>query len=47
MTIKDYIAAKNRISEFVLKEIDTGKFTENEIAKMLVEVSLSYLRNEN
>jgi hypothetical protein len=43
MKKKDYIAAKLKISSFVLKEIDNGDFSDEQIAKMLIEISLTYL----
>ncbi|KIL80714.1 hypothetical protein [Bacillus badius] len=43
MLNKKYRIAKNKVTVFVLKEIDNGDFTEEEIAKMLIEVSLIYL----
>lgn len=43
---KKYRIAKNILTQYVLKEIDNGEFSDEEIAKMLIEVSLIYLRSE-
>ena len=44
---KKYRIAKNKITQFVLKGIDNGDFSEEEIARMLIEISLIYLRTSS
>ncbi|WP_179885056.1 hypothetical protein [Bacillus cereus] len=41
---KKYRVAKGKITDFILREIDNGEISEEEIAKILIEISLSYLK---
>lgn len=41
----DYQASKHRLNMFVLNEIDNGQLTDVQIAKMLLDVSMHYLKH--
>jgi hypothetical protein len=46
MNKKDYRIAKGKIATFILKEIDNSNFFDEDIAKMLIEISLTYLNSD-
>jgi hypothetical protein len=45
MNRKEYRITRQKINNFILNEIYNENITENEIAKMLIEIGLSYISN--
>lgn len=46
MNKKEYRIAKGKVTNFILKEIDNDHFSEEDIAKLLIEISLTYLNSD-